>query len=192
MQRFRLAVVAAAGLTATASVMAGVTAAPGHRSGVAIRTTRVPSTTATRSIVALAAVAAGPGPVATRHAKNSSTPPKSAAWWRTQIAVVNCASHRQVAPERLSLACARGTYPPGNYVNGLRWRRWNRQGGSARGVGDEHPATCAGLARVTVLLWRPRPWHGHAGMLYFTRMTVINHWIPTAWSPKTQTIHLWS
>jgi hypothetical protein len=88
------------------------------------------------------------------------------------------------------LSCPTRTRPPGNYVTGLRWLRWSRRQGSARGVGDEHPATCAGLTRVAVILWRARPWHGHARMLYFTRMTVINKWTPTAWSPKTQTIHL--
>jgi len=192
MQRLRWAVVAAVGLTAAASVMAGVTAARGDRSGAAVKTRHMPSLAATSATVALAAVAAGPGRAATGRAKISSTAARSAAWWRTRIAVVDCTDHRQVAPRRLSLACARGTHPPGNYVTGLRWRRWRRRGGSARGVGDEHPATCAGLTRVAVILWRPRLWHGQAGMLYFTRMTVINHWIPTAWSPKTQTIHLWS
>lgn len=188
----RWAIVAAVGLTAAASVMTGGAAAPGDRSGAPIRTTHLPSTATASATVALAAVAAGPGQAATRAAKSGGTAARSAAWWRTRIAVVNCTSRRQVEPKRMPLACARGNHPPGNYVTGLRWLRWSRQRGSARGVGDEHPATCAGLTRVAVILWRPRIWHGHAGMLYFTRMTVINKWIPTAWSPKTQTIHLWS
>ncbi len=192
MQRFRWAIVVAVGLTAAAAVMTGVTAAPGDRSGVAVRTTNMPSTAVTRAKVALAAVAAEPGQATTLHAKSSSPAPRSSTWWRTRIAVVNCANHRQVEPRRLSLACARGKQPPGNYVTGLRWLRWSRRQSSARGVGDEHPATCAGLTRVTVVLWRPRPWRGHARMLHFTRMTVINRWVPTTWSPDWQSINLWS
>jgi len=192
MHRFRWAVVAAVGLAATASVMAGETAVPGDRSGVAVTRLRMVPATATRDAVALATVAAGRGQAATRRAKTSGTAARPAGWWRTRIAVVNCANVRLVAPRRLTLGCATRTRPPGNYVTGLRWLRWSRGQGFARGIGDEHPATCAGLTRVAVTLWRPRPWHGHAGMVYFTRMTVTNKWIPTEWSPKTQTIPLWS
>ena len=135
MQRFRWAVVAAVGLTAVASVMAGVTA-PGDRSGGAVRTPRMPSTAAARATVALAAVEAGPGQATTRRAKSGGTAARSAAWWRTRIAVVNCTNLRQAAPKRLMLSCATRTRPPGNYVTGLRWLQWSRRQGSARGVGD--------------------------------------------------------
>ena len=40
MQRFRWAIAAAVVVTAAASVMAGITAAPGDRSGIVVRTPR--------------------------------------------------------------------------------------------------------------------------------------------------------
>jgi hypothetical protein len=131
MQRFRWAAVAAVGLTAATSVMAGVTA-PGDRSGVAVRTPRAPSAAA-RATATLAAAAGGHGRVAAGRAANTAARP--AAWWRTRIAVVNRANRRQVAPSRLTLSCPTTTRPRGNYVTGLRRRYWNRRQGSARGVG---------------------------------------------------------
>jgi hypothetical protein len=189
MQRFRWA--AAVGLIAAAIVMTSVIAASGDHSRAPARTMHMPST-ATRARVALTARTMGTGQAVIRGAEFNTSSRRSTTRWRTRIALINCAKHGQLKPKRLSLSCAWGGHPRGNYVNGLRWRRWSRRQGSARAVGEEHPATCGGTTSVAVILWRPRPWHGHAGKFHFTRMTVINKWTPTAWSPKTQTIHLWS
>lgn len=106
-----------------------------------------------------------------------------------EVVAVNCHGQGQASPIRLALRCARGNLPPGNYVTGLRWQQWGSRG-PAFGTGTEHPATCVGSTSVAVVLWGLRPWPSHAGQRYFTRMTVINMSAPTAWSPRTTTVHL--
>jgi hypothetical protein len=170
MQRSRSVVVATAGLVAALVGITGIVASA-VRSSPPARTVRSPLT-------ADSAVRARP------VAKTVLLPLTAA-----RIAVISCNGRGRVRPKGLALACARGNHPPGNYLIGLHWRRWGH--GSASGAGVEHPATCVGSASVTVELWRPRHWHGHAGWRYFTRMTVINKGMPTPWAPKTKTIHLW-
>jgi hypothetical protein len=169
MQRFRRAVVAAAGLVTGVVVMTGLMGAFAARTDPAARTVVLPSAaqTAVISSVLLPSVPA-------------------------QTVVINCTDHGQIKPKRFALACAQRNKPPGNYLTGLHWRQWGRGQDSAYGVAVEHPATCVGSTRVEVMLWRPRPLHVHKNWLYFTRMTVINKGAPTPWSPKTSTIQLWS
>jgi hypothetical protein len=106
-----------------------------------------------------------------------------------RVVTIACNGREQVGPRRLALACASGQRPPGNYLTGLRWLRWGWHG-AAYGTGEEHPATCVGSTNVVVVLWRPRPWPGHAGLRYFSRMTVINRGALTPWSPLTSTVRL--
>jgi len=105
------------------------------------------------------------------------------------VIAVNCGGDAQVSPKRFALRCATRIRPPGNYLTGLRWQQWGWHD-SAYGIGTEHPATCVGSTSVAVVLWRPRPWPGHARQRYFSRITVINKGTPTAWAPRTSTVHL--
>jgi hypothetical protein len=106
-----------------------------------------------------------------------------------RLVAVLCNGQGQARPARLALWCPGGNLPPGNYATDLKWQRWDSRH-TARGTGTEHPATCQGSTLVAVTLWRPRRWPGHPGQRYFTRMTVLNKWVPTAWSPRTKTVHL--
>jgi hypothetical protein len=89
--------------------------------------------------------------------------------------VVNCRMHGQTRPRQYVLACADGN----SYLARLRWKTWGSSAALAKGrsvFNDCTPRCVAGHFHsfpVLVALWRARPWPGHAGQRYFTRVTII-------------------
>lgn len=89
--------------------------------------------------------------------------------------VVNCAMHAQTQPGQYILACADGNA----YVAGLHWAAWGSSAAFATGseaFNDCIPNCLAGhflSFPVLVAAWRAEPWPGHAGVRYFTQMTLI-------------------
>jgi len=90
------------------------------------------------------------------------------------VVVVNCAGHGKVRPTQYDLGCM----PSSEYLARLKWASWHRVafGEGVLKVNDCTP-TCAHGKYVSypilTVLWRARPWPGHAGRAYFTRLTWI-------------------
>jgi hypothetical protein len=112
---------------------------------------------------AAAATAAAPRPPATARATASSAP-----------LVINCLGHGQIRPHRYVLTCADGN----DYLTGLHWASWGSAGfGSGSSAFNDCTPSCVSghfhSFPVLVVLWRARPWPGHPGERYFTRVTLI-------------------
>ena len=92
----------------------------------------------------------------------------------TSVVVVNCAGHGKVRPTRLDVGCM----PSSEYMARLTWASWRSVafGEGVFKVNDCTP-TCARGKYVSYpilqVLWRARPWPGHAGRDYFSRLTWI-------------------
>ena len=119
---------------------------------------------ATTTAAASAVTAGRPQAPAVRTAAASSVP-----------VVVNCRMHGRTRPHQYVLACADGNAS----LTRLRWKTWGTAAALATGrsvFNDCTPSCVAGHFHsfpVLATLWRPRPWPGHAGQRYFTRVTII-------------------
>ncbi len=89
--------------------------------------------------------------------------------------VVACFNKTQVRPASYLLACADG----GAYLETLNWSAWGSSSALARGsflINDCVPSCVDGHGHafpVLAVLWDAQPWPGHAGVRYFTRLTMI-------------------
>jgi len=89
--------------------------------------------------------------------------------------IVNCQQKTQVRPGSIILACADGNA----YTGSLSWTAWGSSSALASGTYafndctpnclSGHGHTFAGL----IVLWGVKPLPGHAGVRYFTEMTII-------------------
>ena len=97
-----------------------------------------------------------------------------------QAVLVNCAGTGQVRPAGYDIGCM----PSQELVTGLTWTSWRSTafGSGTLKVNDCTP-TCAQGSYIKypilAVLWRARPWPGHSGRAYFSRLT----WIFTAQRP---------
>jgi hypothetical protein len=89
--------------------------------------------------------------------------------------VVSCSMKTQVRPGSFTLACADGNV----YVGALNWTAWGSSSALASGTysfNDCTPNCLSGHSHTLpglVVLWGAQPLPGHAGVSYFTEMTVI-------------------
>ncbi|HXP19859.1 MAG TPA: hypothetical protein VN840_09470 [Streptosporangiaceae bacterium] len=89
--------------------------------------------------------------------------------------VVNCSMKTQVRPGSYTLACADGNA----YVSGLSWSAWGSSSALASGnyaFNDCTPNCLSGHGHTfsgLVVLWGVKSLPGHAGVRYFTEMTII-------------------
>jgi hypothetical protein len=120
--------------------------------------------TVTATVAASAAAAGRPQVPAVATAAASSVP-----------VVVNCAMRGRVRPSQYVLACADGN----SSLTGLHWQTWGSSSALAQGrstFNDCIPNCVSGHFHsfpALAALWRVRPWPGHAGQRYFTRVTII-------------------
>ena len=126
-------------------------------------------------LLAIATAAAGvtaAGPASAASAAPAASGP---------VVLVSCTGAGQVRPARYD---GIGCMPSNELVAGLTWTSWRSAafGGGVLKVNDCTP-TCAQGSYVKypilVVLWRARPWPGHPGREYFSRLT----WIFTAQRP---------
>jgi hypothetical protein len=89
--------------------------------------------------------------------------------------VVDCGASGQTRPGQYQLACASA----GAMLTGLHWVSWGSSAAFASGasvVNDCVPSCVGGHGHsfpALVALWRAEPRPGHAGQLYFSRLTII-------------------
>ncbi len=89
--------------------------------------------------------------------------------------VVSCAMKTQVRPGSFTLACADGNA----YVSGLSWSAWGSSSALASGnysFNDCTPNCLSGHGHTfggLVVLWGVKSLPNHAGVRYFTEMTII-------------------
>lgn len=89
--------------------------------------------------------------------------------------VVVCINKTQVRPRSYILACADGQV----YLSNLSWAAWGASSALASGTytfNDCVPSCVGGQGRsfgVLAVLWDAQRWPGHAGVRYFTRLTII-------------------
>jgi hypothetical protein len=89
--------------------------------------------------------------------------------------VVSCAMKTQVRPGSFTLACADGNA----YVSGLSWSAWGSSSALASGnysFNDCTPNCLSGHGHTfsgLVVLWGVKALPNHAGVRYFTEMTII-------------------
>jgi hypothetical protein len=89
--------------------------------------------------------------------------------------VVSCAMKTQVRPGSFTLACADGNA----YVSGLSWSAWGSSSALASGnyaFNDCTPNCLSGHSHTfggLIVLWGAKSLPGHAGVSYFTEMTII-------------------
>ena len=89
--------------------------------------------------------------------------------------VVNCSMKTQVRPGSYTLACADGNA----YVGSLNWSAWGPSSALATGTSSFNDCTPNCLSGhghtfpALVVLWGVKPLPGHAGVRYFTEMTII-------------------
>jgi hypothetical protein len=89
--------------------------------------------------------------------------------------VVSCAMKTQVRPGSFTLACADGNA----YVSGLSWSAWGSSSALASGnysFNDCTPNCLSGHGHTfsgLIVLWGAKSLPGHAGVRYFTEMTII-------------------
>ena len=89
--------------------------------------------------------------------------------------VVNCAMKTQVRPGSFTLACADGNA----YVSGLSWTAWGSSSALASGnyAFNDCTPNCLSGHRHTfsglVVLWGVKALPNHAGVRYYTEMTII-------------------
>jgi hypothetical protein len=125
-------------------------------------------------IAALTAAAVASVPAAA--ARRPQAPASAAAVAAARLpVVVNCAGRRQVRPHQYILACADGNA----FLTGLHWSAWGSASAFASGTtafNDCIPSCVAGHLHkfpALIALWRAEPLPGHAGLRYFTRVTII-------------------
>jgi hypothetical protein len=115
--------------------------------------------------------------------------PASAA--SSPVVLVNCAGHGKVRPAVYDIGCM----PSSEYVAGLKWTSWHAVafGSGVLKVNDCTP-TCAQGKYISypilAVLWRARPWAGHSGGEYFSRLTWIFTSTRPAHIPVNQTFTL--
>jgi hypothetical protein len=93
----------------------------------------------------------------------------------SQVVAVNCQGHGQVRPSGFDNF---GCMPSQESLTNLSWTSWKSV---AFGQGDLKVNNCTPTCAqgtfvkypVLTVLWRARPWPGHAGQRYFTRVTWI-------------------
>ena len=89
--------------------------------------------------------------------------------------VVNCSMKTQVRPGTFTLACADGNA----YVGGMSWTAWGSSSALASGkysFNDCVPNCLSGHGHTfsgLIVLWGVKALPNHAGMSYFTEMTII-------------------
>ena len=89
--------------------------------------------------------------------------------------VVSCAMKTQVRPSIFTLACADGNA----YVSGMSWTAWGSSSALASGkysFNDCTPNCLSGHGHTfsgLVVLWGVKSLPNHAGVRYFTEMTII-------------------
>jgi hypothetical protein len=92
-----------------------------------------------------------------------------------QTVAVNCQGHGQVRPSGFDNF---GCMASQEFLTNLSWTSWQSV---AFGQGDLKVNQCTPSCAqghyakfpVLTVLWRSRPWPGHAGQQYFTRITMI-------------------
>jgi hypothetical protein len=89
--------------------------------------------------------------------------------------VVVCFNKTQIRPGSYLLACGDGSA----YLERLNWTAWGPSSAVASGTYIVNNCTpdCAGgrgiAFGVLAVLWNAQPWPGHAGVRYFTELTMI-------------------
>lgn len=144
---------------------------PGAYEGIAmkIRITRLRITVAALTLCGLAATAAVAG--------TASASPAATTTAASKVPVlINCLRHGDVRPGSYVFTCADAN----SYLTGLHWPNWTGRDAFATGTdafNDCTPSCVQGHLHkfpALIVLWRPEPWPGHHGALYFSRMTVIH------------------
>ena len=92
----------------------------------------------------------------------------------SQVVLVNCSGHGQVRPAGYDPSCM----PSSELVTGLTWTSWRPVafGSGVLKVNDCTPSCAQGKYisyPILTVLWRARPWPGHPGQKYFSRLTWI-------------------
>ena len=98
----------------------------------------------------------------------------------SQVVLVNCNGAGQVRPAGYDIGCM----PSNELVTGLTWTSWRSVafGSGILKVNDCTPTCAQGTYvkyPILAVLWRAKPWPGHPGREYFSRLT----WIFTAQRP---------
>ena len=89
--------------------------------------------------------------------------------------VVACINKTQIRPSEYILPCGDGNA----YLNHLNWSAWGSSSALASGTytfNDCTPSCVGGHGHsfgALAVLWDVQPWPGHAGVRYFTRLTII-------------------
>ena len=89
--------------------------------------------------------------------------------------VVACINKTQIRPSEYILPCGDGNA----YLNRLNWSAWGSSSALASGTytfNDCTPSCVGGHGHsfaALAVLWDVQPWPGHAGVRYFTRLTII-------------------
>lgn len=89
--------------------------------------------------------------------------------------VIACINTIQIRPSEYILPCGDGTA----YLQHLNWSAWGSSSALASGtytLDDCTPNCASGHGHsfgVLAVLWDVQPWPGHAGVRYFTRLTII-------------------
>ena len=127
--------------------------------GLAVIATAGCGTSASAATSGQSAASAG------RHAAGASAVP----------VVVVCFNKTQIRPGEYLLACGDGSA----YLQKLNWAAWGSSSALASGtyIFNNCTPNCAdgrGIAfGVLAVLWDAQPWPGHAGVRYFTELTMI-------------------
>ena len=92
----------------------------------------------------------------------------------SQVVLVNCSGHGQVRPAGYDPSCM----PSSELVTGLTWTSWRPVAfvSGVLKVNDCTPSCAQGKYisyPILTVLWRARPWPGHPGQKYFSRLTWI-------------------
>ena len=87
-----------------------------------------------------------------------------------------CTGHGQVRPKGYDPGCM----PSNSFIDGMKWTSWRSVafGSAVFKVNNCTPSSSCGPSKFTkypilTVLWRAKPWPGHPGREYFSRMTVI-------------------
>ncbi len=111
---------------------------------------------------------------------------------RPVVLINYCSDHGKVRPVTEDLP---GCMPSNEYLAGLKWTSWGSvaYGGGVFRVNNCTP-TCAQGKYVSypilTVAWRAKPWPGHTGREYFSRMTVIFTGAHHPHGPAAQTLTL--
>ncbi len=108
----------------------------------------------------------------------------------SQVVVVNC-GHGVVRPAQYDIGCMASQ----EFLAQLRWTSWTSVafGGGVLKVNDCTPTCAQGKYikyPVLTVLWRAKPWPGHSGRQYFSRLTFIFTGKRPAHNPVTETLSL--